>query len=453
MKSKRNPNLIEVLSKASIVELRKFANDLNIEFSLKINKKELSRTLATSILGCPQNLLDILFTYELKVIKQLINNKIYHNSSSFNQIFFPPIVIVESIDPKIGRGNIMKEYLRLPEDLIEALHPLIDDEISKRKSKSFEDAEIFLLGLTTLKGCINEQDIINQLRKEPFGKVTQASYSRLFREISKRLNRLYLPQSNVYLSPYVDSEHMIQLPGLEQKNEPIFRNSEIRAASKLLDLKLEVYYSTRLYELLEKERFTKREIDELFFNIWSKRQQNVDLNLFDFLSTERVINDKSLFLYSIATYYNFLPMWKYRGRTAFSEEGVNPPVLWDISSYKFEGKGKDKGKDKGYDLNEYIEFLHSSIVHFYDDSIYWDKKENLFLYIDNKYLWSVWVGTDDAKDLLDYYIRIPFPSIMRYHRQYKQLLASRRLIKKFVLENFEKDKLQSEAMKIRVEKF
>lgn len=452
MSFKRKPNLSEVFSKVvSISTLREFAYDLNIKFCEKISKKELSRTVATSILSDPQNLLDILFTYELKAIKKIINNKTHHSSLFFNHISFPPIGVIEIRDSDNGRSGIKKEYLYLPEDLSEALLPLIDNEILKRKSKSFEDAEMFLLGLTTLKGCINEQDIINQLTNDSFGKVTLTSYSRLFREHSKLFKRLYLPQYKIYLSPYVDSQHKIQLPDHEQKDEPIFSNSEIKAASKLLNLKLKIYYSSVLYKLLKTEKFTKREIDKLFFSIWYIRQQNVDVNLSDFLPAERVISDKSTLLYYISTYYNSLPMWKHRGRTAFSiGEDVIPPVFWDISSYILEYKGMTEAQ---FDLNEYLDHLHDSIVTFYDDSIYWDKKENLFLYIDDKYLWTVSVGTDEAKDLLDYYKRIPFPSIMRYHRKYKQMLPSRRLIKKFVLDNFEKDRFHSESMKRRVHKF
>ena len=449
MRSERKPNLIDVFSQVPICILREFAHDLNIKFCEKTNKKNLSRLLASSILSCPQNLLDILFTYELKVIKKMINHKIHHNSSSFNHISFPPIRIIEVKDSKNGHGCIKKEYLT--DDLIEALLPLIDNEILKRKSKSFEDTEMFMLGLTTLKGCINEQDIINQLDNESFGKVTLTSYSKIFAENSKLLRRLYLPKYNVYLSPYADSRHKIQLADHEQKDEPIFKNSEIKAASKLLNLKLKVYNSSKLYKLLKIEKLTKREIDELFFNIWYTRQQNVEVNLFDFLPAERGISDKSKLLYYIATYYNSLPMWKYRGRTAFSiGEAVIPPVLWDISQYIIENNGKI---EEQFDVNEYLDHLRDSIVTFYEDSIYWDKKENLFLYIDDEYLWTVSVGTDEAKDLLDYYKRIPFPSIMRYHRQYKQMLPSRRLIKKFVLENFEKERYHSESLKQRVHKF
>lgn len=439
MGENKDLDLISVFSKIPVKLLREVANDLNIKIHKRINKKELSKLIANAILNDPQGLLDILYTYELKHIKKVIENT--HLKSSINPgLLLSPIYLYEISGSKVVSDSLILKMNVFPKDLIEAISPLLDVEISKRDLKPNKDIETFMLGLTTLKGCINEQNIINQLKESSFGTVTVKSYSKLLKRNSKLFSRMYKPCFDVYASSYMDENHKVQLPSVmfDLNNEPLFSNEDIRAASDVLNPKFHVSYSNRLKKRLKEEGFSKNEIDGLLMYIWWRRQSDKRVDLFEFIPSDKNIKDVPMMLYDICTYYNFLPMWKYRGRYAFGvgEDDVIPPVLWDISNYC------DR---PDFCLDDYIEHLCWSVSKYYEDSIYWDKEENLFLYIDNEYVWTLYVGTDEAKNILDYYKRIPFPAFVKFHPTYKEMYASKKLVKKFIQENCDMKKLNQKV--------
>ena len=109
MENNKELNLITVFSQVTVKILKSFASDLKIEFHKNFKKKELSSLIANAILNDPQGLVDILFTYELKYIKYVIENP--HLKLHRPPLSFPPIYLFEEKDvfsPRLIDGIIDK---------------------------------------------------------------------------------------------------------------------------------------------------------------------------------------------------------------------------------------------------------------------------------------------------------------------------------------------------------
>ena len=117
------------------------------------------------------------------------------------------------------------------------------------------------------------------------------------------------------------------------------------------------------------------------------------------------------------------------------QKDKNPPILWDYNCTIL-GESESFFRNK----EEYIDHLQDAVVTFYEDSIYRDSEENLYLYIEKDNIWSVYVGTDNAKEVRNYYARIRFLDIMVEEKWYhSDLFPSKELLRRFVDKNFDKN--------------
>lgn len=107
----------------------------------------------------------------------------------------------------------------------------------------------------------------------------------------------------------------------------------------------------------------------------------------------------------------------------------NPPVLYGYS---------EAGNHLELDKEEYIIFLCETIILYDTDSIYWDDEENLYLYIDKNNFWTAYIGTDEAKEILDYYTRIHLPQVSNYSNGFHTIMPCEESLRTFIDNNFDK---------------
>lgn len=250
-----------------------------------------------------------------------------------------------------------------------------------------------------------------------------------------------MPEYGVYVSPYMDENHKIQLPGdlPQDKKECKFTTEEIKDAADVLNPQFKNWAAKRLIDFLKEQKFSNEYIHNMLFDIWYRKQEGKEIDFKSFLPVEKGLKNINDYLYFVCTYYNDLPYWKIRGWSSFATgvEIINPPILWGWTCSASESFLRN--------IEEYIDHLCDTVHTFEEDSFYGGiEEENLFLYIEKNDIWSIHVGTDEAKDFQEYYTRIYFPDITfelpYFYRTfgYETLWASRTLIRKFIYNNFDK---------------
>lgn len=156
--------LIEMLQQHTIVEIKKYLNELSLKIRSGLRKDMMVKVVSKWILDHPDLLMKHLFTYELRMYDKIISHPedLLLIPTALTRLPFDEITFTDGA--KFTNIDGIVSYVA--SDLADKLKPLLADAIVQREMSGEEDVENHIIGLLNLRGAMPYDDVLDILHSK-----------------------------------------------------------------------------------------------------------------------------------------------------------------------------------------------------------------------------------------------------------------------------------------------